>query len=108
MNTPKPNDSLPSRIRGIERRNLPADFKQTLMEELYPETSETVVTSPWWMPPRWLGFGIAACWFAILSLQLATPQDDGLLLSQTEKNIPEHPNYPSHQELLAAFILEID
>ena len=111
MNTPEPDDSLPNRIRETKRRSLPSDFKQALIEELYSDASdptETVVTGPWWMPPRWLGFGIAACWFAILTLQLTTPKDDGPLFSQSEKISPEHLDYVSHQELLVALDIEIN
>ena len=108
MKTPEPDDSLADSIKKIERRGLPDDFKESLMQELYPDSSETIAAGPWWMPPRWLGFGIAACWIAILSLQLSTPKDNTPLVIHESGTKTEREDNITQRELLAILNIKFD
>ena len=102
MKIEHPDDPLPEHIKGIERRSLPDDFRQSLMNELFHETSKTVVSGPWWVPPQWLGFGVAACWGLIFSLQLMTPKDQAALALQ-KLDLNAVPSFSlQQQELFAA------
>ena len=72
------------------------------MQDLFPDSSEAIVGGPWWMPPRWLGYGIAACWIAILSLQLTTPKESTPLVVRDKGSKAKPLNNISQRELLAA------
>ena len=102
MKRMEPDDSLPDRVKAIERRGLPDDFKAAIINELYRDSPEVVALKPWWMPPRWLGAGIAACWIAILSLQISTPKDSQALASREIEIKPTQKQSESRRELFAA------
>lgn len=108
MKNQEPYKSLEKKIQGIERRGLPSDFKQKMIKNLYPESNETVTADSWWKPPRWLSYGIAACWLTIFSFQMMIPDDDELFVSQEIIINPLELNIEKRQELLSSLNLELN
>ena len=108
MKKPESIDALPDRIQAVERRGLPDGFKEMTVNELYSDSSEAANLKPWWMPPRWLGAGIAACWAAVLCLQIATPRDDDVIASRGIEIKPTEKQSESRRELFAVLNQEIE
>jgi len=108
MKTPEPDEPLTARISKVQRHTLPDGFKESLLDEIFQTPPKKVELISWWMPPRWLGFGLAACWFAIFVFQFSTPQDSSPLISQDQEADSEQLNYVNNRALLVALNKDID
>ena len=58
------------KVRGIGRAGLPGEWRAEILTAAMEEERSSAV---WWVPPRWLGAGLAACWATIGILSLSTP-----------------------------------
>mgnify|MGYP001817849628 CR=1 FL=1 len=67
--------------RHVARRSLPPEWREDIIEAALAEPREagSGPASAWWMPPRWMKVGMAACWVAIGVLHLTRPEPSQVL-----------------------------
>lgn len=68
-------DNLISRMGKVERRAIPESWEGEILAAAFPKEPERSNVVAWWLPPRWLGAGLAACWLGIAVLRVAAPVD---------------------------------
>lgn len=108
MKTEDSNDEFVARLKAVQRRGLPESLKEDLLGELYAESSEEVTEGSWWMPPRWVGVGLAACWMAIAALRLMTPMGEERPMVRSQEERTNVVSFVERQEFLASLEIGIE
>lgn len=108
MKPEESNDEFVTRLKAVQRRGLPEDLKNDLLGELYVDPSESVREAPWWMPPRWMSVGLAACWMMIIALRLITPTEMERPMADSQDERSDGMAFVERQELLASLEFGIE
>ena len=108
MKTEESNDEFVARLKAVQRRELPKDLKDDLLGELYVEPSKGVPKAFWWMPPRWMSVGLAACWMMIIALRLITPTEMERPMADSQDERSDGMAFVERQELLASLEFGIE